>query len=77
VAATSRASPDEVGSEDLADPGSRAQPGRFDNRIAVVVPLLLRGLSSAQTHTQSQRLLDSRIMPMNGLLHRHRTSEGC
>ena len=67
--------PHEVGGQDLATLGSRAEAGGLDDRVAEVVVGLPARLARAQPHAESERPVRTGVVPVDDLLHRHRAAQ--
>ena len=67
--------PHHVGNEDLTAFGSCAQAGGLDDRFAEVVLVLLGRFTGAQCHPQPEGPFCGGVVPVDGLLHGHRTDQ--
>ena len=52
-----------------------AEPGRFDDRVAEVVVVLVTDLAPAQPDPQAHRVLTTPVVAFDALLHRHRARQ--
>jgi hypothetical protein len=67
----------QVRSQNLATFGLGAESGRLDDRVAEVVIGFPGCLAGAKPHPEPEGLLRTGVVPMDALLHAHRTSESC
>ena len=65
----------QVGHQDLSGAGLGAQSSSLDDRVTEVVVGFLGGLPGAHSDPDAQRALDPGVVPVDDLLHGHRTAQ--